>query len=199
MTRAPIPTLAALLGGVTLLVVSASGIDAQPDRSPGFPTNDPRRTTTPGKAPAGAVQAGEFSIVIEGAKQGRFKGDAGKSDDPTIVGLSYRHEIEMNAGKRTHGPITITKSWGPSSAQLMTASASGEKLKTVWLQFYRSGSGGTRAAPEVFYTVTLTEATIQSVRSYSKEGGFFEDIELRFERIDVEHTPSKTTGTDTWK
>lgn len=197
-TRTALVGLALVAAGVVSAGVAAHTL-AQ--TAPGFPTQEPRRAAKP------ALQLGpeEFSIVIEAAKQGRLKGDGvrtdnrsgGKDDDGVIVGLAYAQEVKIpTSGKRAHGPVVLTKLVGPSSGQILNAVSAGEKLKTVWLQFQQPTPGGPRGSTEFFFTITLTNADIESVRTYTKDGRTLEDLTLRFERIDIEHTPSKSSGTD---
>lgn len=148
------------------------------------------------KSPPAPVGKGEFSIVVEGSKQGFFKGE-GTTDrtKDRIVGRGFTYELAAPmSGKANHGPIVITKLWGAASPQVFQAATTGESLKRVELDFYQASSTG---AVELLYTIKLTNAKITALKQYSQDGQFLEDVSLSFQKIDVEHAPSKTAGSDT--
>ena len=153
------------------------------------------------KPSAPSVGAGEFAVSIEGAKQGRFKGEgASEASKDKIVGVGFNYEIKSphdasgaSMGKRQHQPIVFTKEWGAASPQLFQAATTNESLKTVLFEFHQSGTG---RAVEVFYTIKLSNASITSIRQYEDHGKFLEDVSLTFGKIEVEHRGSKTTASD---
>jgi type VI secretion system secreted protein Hcp len=151
---------------------------------------------TSSKPAAAPVARGEFTILIEGSKQGVFKAELTRDNaKDRAVGRRFLYDLAApTGGKRTHGPLVITKAWGAASPQIFQAAASSETLKRVDLDFYQAGPSG---AVELVYTIRLSGATITSLKQYSENSELFEDISLSFQKIDVEHKPTKTAATDT--
>ena len=151
------------------------------------------------------LTAPEFTFTITGRKQGPFKGDG---HGPQIGGLSYELQItsprdtEMGlpTGKRTYKPFVITKKWGASSPQILTALVTNEILPAVQLNFTTGGHG----AQVVDHVITLTNASIVDVHHHPvvglKDGASdkhqVEDVSFTFQKITVEDIPSKTTFSD---
>jgi len=153
--------------------------------------------------------SGEFTVAIEGAKQGKFKGEGtheGSRDK--IIGLGFEYEIKSPrdaatgtaTGKRVHLPMVIMKEWGAASPQIFQAAVTNETLKSVVLEFFQSGEGARGSgASEVFYTIRLTNASIAGVKqSMQQDGRYVEEVSLVFQKIEVEHKGSKTTSSDEW-
>lgn len=161
----------------------------------------------------------EFYVTIKGQTQGDFKGESMRTAHAAkIAGLSYRHEIVsprdiasgLASGKRQHGPITITKEWGPSSPMLMKALCSNEVLTSMLFEFYHTTPEGVE---EVYYKITLTNATVSRISYVTGSGESagtaktqaaydtheLEEVSFTYQRIDVEHTTGKTMATDDWK
>lgn len=151
----------------------------------------------PKTKPTHSASPGTFTVSIEGAKQGRFKGEGTKeSNKDTIVGLRFDYDLKTAAatmGKRQHSPIVISKEWGAASPQLLQAAATNEPLKSVVLDFYEAKPSG---EVELFYTIRLTNAQITLLKQYTENGLYYEDVSLTFQKIDVEHKSSKTSASD---
>jgi type VI secretion system secreted protein Hcp len=185
------------------LIASGTTEQAQPAPTPPpIPTTPPTRPISTPRPHAPAAGPGQFTVQIEGAKQGRFKGE-GPTDasKDRLIGLRFDYEVhlprdehgELQAtGKRVHSPIVFAKEWGAASPQLFQAAATGETLKSVTFDFYAQLGGAT----DTLYTIRLTNARVASVRQYSDNGRFYEDVALLFDKIEVEHRPSKTMGSD---
>ncbi len=165
------------------------------------PRDDPTLPRPRSKPTALGLGAGEFTVLIEGSRQGRFKGE-GTTDTTRdrIVGFEYLHELGqptdkdgMPSGKARHLPITFTKEWGAASPQIFQAAANGETLKTVMFEFYQPNASG---GLERFYTVKLTNAMVSHVRQRIVAGRDLEDVSMTFQKIEVEHTGSKTRAED---
>ncbi len=154
----------------------------------------------------------EYYVSIEGAKQGKFKGEsireAWKEKIPAI-GFEYEVKSPRDAasglatGKRQHQPVTIVKQWGASSPQIFQALVTNELLKTVLFEFVRTNSNGEE---QVFYTIKLTNATIVSFHphinqqnSNSNDIPETEEVSFTFQKIELENKLAKTMATDDWK
>jgi len=161
----------------------------------------------------------EFYVTIEGKKQGAFKGESPREvHKAKIAGLSYQHQIQsprdaatgQASGKRQHGPISITKEWGPASPQIFQALVTNEVLPTVLFEFIHTTSDG---AEETYHTIKLLNATVSSVEymtgtggesaSTAKHGSAYDTHELEkvkftYQRIEIENVTGKTSAVDDW-
>lgn len=161
----------------------------------------------------------EFYVTIEGMKQGAFKGESPREAHAAkIAGLSYQHQIQSPrdaatgraSGKRQHGPISITKEWGPASPQIFQAMVTNEVLKSVLFEFIHTTPDGIE---EVYHTIKLTEATVASVEymtgtgddsaSTAKHSAAYDTHELErvkftYRRIEIENITGKTSAVDDW-
>lgn len=161
----------------------------------------------------------EFYVTIKGKTQGAFKGESKRTAHAEkISGLSYSHSIKsprdiatgQASGKRQHGPITITKEWGPSTPQLFQALTTNEQLDSVLFEFFRTTPEGVE---EVYHKITLTNATVSQIEYTTGSGESagtakttadydtheLERISFTYERIDTESLIGKTAATDDWR
>lgn len=139
----------------------------------------------------------DFYVTIEGAKQGKFKGesslDAHKSQ---IAGLDFNYAVEFSSGKRQHGPVTFMKALGEASPQIFQALTTHEVLKRVDIDFVQSDDKGTET---VYYTIRLTNATVTGIRQHVLQSPvkcMAEDVSITFQKIDVESKTGKTMASD---
>lgn len=158
--------------------------------------------------------ANAFYVSIEGEKQGKFKGEAAfsKLGSGKITGVAFVMETisprdaatGQASGKRQHKPIRFTKEWGAASPQLQQALFTNETLKSVLFEFVRTDVKGSE---EVHYTIKLTNASVSRVVSVfdltSRTGSRFdghelEQVELTFEKIEIEDKAGKTSANDDW-
>jgi type VI secretion system secreted protein Hcp len=156
----------------------------------------------------------QFSVSIEGAKQGRFKPESQSREQKqsAIRGIKFLLEsvsprdvaTGQASGKRQHKPISFTKEWGAASPQLWTALATNEVLKQVVFEFTKPNGDGRET---VFHTVTLTNASVASIRSYVDQtdtsgdpfdGHALEDVTLTYQSIAMESREGKTASKDDW-
>ena len=161
----------------------------------------------------------EFYVTIEGKKQGAFKGESPReAHKAKIAGLSYRHQIQsprdaatgQASGKRQHGPIAITKEWGPASPQIFQALVTNEVLPNVLFEFIHTTPDGIE---EIYHTIKLLNATVSSVEymtgtgdessSSAKHSAAYDTHELEkvsftYQRIEIENVIGKTSAEDDW-
>lgn len=153
-----------------------------------------------------------FFIIIQGSKQGPFKGELLEAGHTAEIGglrLSMELDVPLDvatghaSGRRQYKPLTITKEWGAASPQILQAVATSEVLTTVSLRFVRTTPTGTE---ETSQTITLTNATISEVRRYvdftaAGDAGRLEleDVSFVFQRIMVEDVPGHTSFVDSWQ
>src|SRR5882672_5418563 len=124
------------------------------------------------------ANAAEFYVTIDGGPRVKFAGEGTGAHKNALVGIGYHYEMSSprdlatgNAtGKRQHGAVTFTKEWGAMSPMLLQACSTNEVLKTVTFEFYKPGPNG---AQELYYTVTLTNATVSKIVQHTatKEPG----------------------------
>jgi type VI secretion system secreted protein Hcp len=110
-------------------------------------------------------------MTINGSKQGRFKGNSGKSGRHgwiEVLSCSYSVQSPRDAatgqasGKRVHKPVQIVAEWGTATPQLFQALVSNEVLAEVTIDFVDTNKDG---KSYVRQTKKLVNATISSLRS----------------------------------
>jgi type VI secretion system secreted protein Hcp len=157
----------------------------------------------------------EFYVTIEGAKQGKLKGESVRTlHQEKIPGLRFDYTVKsprdaasgQASGKRQHQPIKFTKEWGAASPQLFQALCTNEVLKSVLFEFMRTNDQG---AEESYQTVKLTNASVAEIHQYTAPAGEagqaardtheLEDISVTFAKIEIENVAGKTMATDDWK
>jgi type VI secretion system secreted protein Hcp len=155
-------------------------------------------------------------------KQGASKGESPKKDRKDWISvLAFNFEVQsprdaatgQASGKRQYKPVRFLKEWGAASPQLMTACARNETLDTVNFEFITHTGAG---AETVYYTITLTNATVSAVAMFTgEETGAegagsskhtkdvdtleLERISLTFSKIEANATLAKTTFMDDWR
>jgi type VI secretion system secreted protein Hcp len=150
--------------------------------------------------------------AVEGEKQGKIDGDCTrKGFEKTSLVFSYQSEITiptdqhtgLATGNRWYKPFRITKEVDSASPQLFQACCTGEHLKSVLLTLVNINKTGTE---QVYYTVTLTDATIVNIKQMKLETfrdqtakvPDLEEIEYRFRQITVEHKIAAKSASDDW-
>lgn len=149
-----------------------------------------------------ASKAPKIFVSIKGTKSGVFPGDALSGAHKTeIAASSFSFELTsptdpntgFTAGKRQYKPLVFTHSIGAASALLFGAEATNETLTTVIFTVVKTVAGGKE---ENFYTVTLTNARITSLRQYTVDGDPMEEVSLSFQKIVIE--VGGKTAMDSW-
>ena len=156
----------------------------------------------------------QIFVTVVGAKQGTFKGEEpgrGSTNRIPLVGFDYGVAAPYDpasgliTGRRQHKPVTLTKPWGVSTPQFLSAAYANETLKSVLIQFTSVAPDGKE---EVDHTITLTNATILSVEDsvFLGEAGSpqvdsreLDRIVLSFEKIQISSVLGSTNATDDWQ
>lgn len=156
--------------------------------------------------------AHEAYMIIEGTKQGKFKGTStrGVHKDKIPV-LSFDYAVQsprdvatgQPTGFAQHQPVTATIEWGAASPQIFQALTTNEILKTVSFEFYRTTPDGKE---DMHYTIKLTNGTVSNQRMYIERVRHseksdtleLEDISFTFDQIDVESKWGKAMASDSW-
>ena len=136
-------------------------------------------------------------MELEGESQGWIEGSCEmEGREETILVWAMDHEVSiplddqslLPTGRRVHHLLTITKEFDKSSPKLYEALCTGEHLSLVIIKFYRVDP---RDTEEHYYTITLEDAIIVSMRSYFpnvfEEGSglykHMEDVSFTYKRI----------------
>ena len=99
------------------------------------------------------------------------------------------------AMRRTSDPVVIVKPMDESSSFFVKAAASGETLTSVVFEFKRTVGTST----EVYQTVTLTNATISSVREINGNGGHpMQEISFTFQKIEYSNKDGAAAAPTSW-
>jgi type VI secretion system Hcp family effector len=99
------------------------------------------------------------------------------------------------AMRRANDPVVIAKAIDETSSFFVKAAASGETFTSVRFEFTRT-VGTTN---EVFQTVTLTNATISSVREVNGNGGKpMQEISFTFQKIAYENKDGAAAAPASW-
>lgn len=156
----------------------------------------------------------QFYVIVVGAKQGTFKGEATAvklANKIPGVAFSYGvvdpHDAATGApsGRRQQQPVTFTKLWGASSPQFYQAAFANELLTSVLFEFMATLPDGTES---IDHTIKLTNATIaasqQSLHLGQLNGPPVDSRELHeisfyFQKIDITSVSGRTEAIDDWQ
>jgi type VI secretion system secreted protein Hcp len=157
-----------------------------------------------------ANAAENIHVAIKGQKTGDIQGD---NADGTIAGLASEHSIVsprdpasgLPTGRRQHKPFTIVKSLDKSTPLLYQVLVTNENLPTVTLKFYKPAVAGGK--PVVYYTVTLTNASISSIRDWkpntrdlsADRAGDLEEVSFTYQKITWTYADGGVTAEDDWE
>lgn len=153
------------------------------------------------KQPAAATVGADLesrvvmSVVIEGANQGKIRGD---TRDGAIEVAEYQHEV-MTAreagsgqatGRRQYQPLLIRKRIDKASPLLYRALVSNENLNTVTVRLADIHG--------IYYTVTLRNASIAGIKQARTDSGEYEEISFVFQKIEWTWVDGGITAEDDW-
>ena len=142
-----------------------------------------------------AQAAPEFAVSINGAIQGKFKGEMpNKGFEDKFAGLGFEYEVvtprDLATGqmktKRQYQPIQIKKAWGSASLQLYAALIKNESL-TVTMDFFSPDPKGMLILD---HTIKLGSAAVASFKSQTDTIGNptvpqIDMIEFVFQQIEI--------------
>ena len=99
------------------------------------------------------------------------------------------------AMRRTNDPVVIVKPLDETSSFFVKAAASGETFTSVVFEFKRTVGTST----EVYQTVTLTNATISSVREINGNGGRpMQEVSFTFQKIEYSNKDGAAAAPTSW-
>lgn len=156
---------------------------------------------------AASPAAEPINSIITG-RDGPITGDG---PDGSVIVLGFEHEIVsprdpasgQATGKRQHKPVRIVKPIDKSSPLLYRAIATNETLPTVEFRFHRPTEKGTG----VYYKVTLTNASISSIRQWkpntrdlsADRAGDLEEVSFSYQTITWRFEDGGIEHSDTWQ
>ncbi len=152
-------------------------------------------------------------LKLEGEKQGNIAGDCmQKGHENWIHSYGVDHKIEVpfdkasgeRTGRRLHHPFIVTKAVDKSSPQLYQACTTGERLKTVQLDYHRINEKGLE---ETYFTVKLENAQVVHIRhtkpltllDANKPLYDMEEVAFAYQKIDWINVVAKTQASDDWQ
>lgn len=152
-------------------------------------------------------------MQIEGEKQGKIEGSCDiKGREGTIlvqavdslVNIPKSPQTGLPTGKRVHNPYTVLAELDKSTPKLYQALCSGERLKSVQVDYYRINKTGTE---EKYFTIKLEGAITVSGRHYvpncldQANGpiGHMVEYSFTYEKVTWTWTPDGIEGEDNWK
>ena len=161
-------------------------------------------------------------LVIEGERQGLIS--SGAFTEPSVGNIyqegfedsilvqSISHSMKMPTdpqsgqptGRRIHGPFIVTKVIDKSSPLLATAMATGERLKTCEIRWYRTSTSGIQ---EHYYTTKLIDAIVVDITTmmpHAQDPTFahfthLETVAINYRAIEWNHEACGTSGRDDWR
>jgi type VI secretion system secreted protein Hcp len=168
--------------------------------------------STGAQVPALTAQTKLFWVKITGSKTGPFRGEATlKGREGSVEGFRFSSQVTsprnvatgLPSGNRQHSPITFTKMWGAASPQIFQACVTNEILPTVKFEFWKTVASGQQI---IYQTITLTNASISSVRRYVAVAAAgdppdpreLEDVTFTFQKIEIQDNVSGTAASDAW-
>jgi type VI secretion system secreted protein Hcp len=107
-------------------------------------------------------------------------------------------------GQRVHKPFKISKVCDKTSPLLMQALTTGELLKEVTINWYRTSATSSR---ELYYITKLEDAIIVNIKGYmhncqdqtTAHLTQMEDVEFSYRKITWEHKIGNTESSDDWR
>jgi type VI secretion system Hcp family effector len=148
-----------------------------------------------------ASKSPKIFVTIKGLKSGMFPGDfVSGPHKGEIAASSFSFELTlpldassgMPNGKRQYKPVVFTHSISSAAALVVGAATGNETLTTATFVVYKPNASGAEMA---YYTVTLTNARVASVRQYTVDGDPMEEVSLTFQKITMD-VGGKTTSDD---
>jgi type VI secretion system secreted protein Hcp len=154
-------------------------------------------------------------LTLKGQKQGSINGSVTqKGRENSILVHSFSNEVisprdassGLATGKRQHKPLMILKEIDKSSPLLWNALVNNENLVTWQLKFWAPAAGGT-ATEQQIYTITLTNASIASMREYMPDNldpdkaklPLLEEVTFTYQKIQWVWTDGGITAQDDWQ
>jgi type VI secretion system secreted protein Hcp len=156
------------------------------------------------------IAAAPAAEPIESIITGRDGPLTGDGRDGSVIVLGFEHEIlsprdaatGQATGRRQHKPVRIVKAIDKSSPLLYRAIATNEILPTVEFRFRRT----TEKGAEVYYKVTLTNASVSAIRQWkpntrdfsAERAGDLEEVSFVYQTITWRFEDGGLEHSDTW-
>jgi type VI secretion system secreted protein Hcp len=152
-------------------------------------------------------------LTLKGQKQGDINGSVNqKGREGSILVHSFSHSIisprdptsGLPTGSRQHQPIVILKEIDQSTPPLWNALVNNENLIVWELRFWAPDVNGTETQ---IYTISLTNASIASIREYMVDNEdpakaklpLLQEISFTYQKIEWVWTKGEITAQDDWE
>jgi type VI secretion system secreted protein Hcp len=161
-------------------------------------------------------------LTIEGVTQGAITEGAfteasvgniyQEGHEKEILIQGFAHELAVPTdvqsgqptGQRMHKPLSVLKVFDKSSPLLYTALATGEKLSSCLLKWFRTSSSGTQ---EHYFTIELEDAIVTQIRASmdncqdpaKSHFTHLEEVAFTYRKIIWTHEAAGTSGSDDWR
>lgn len=134
----------------------------------------------------------------------------GHEDEIMVQKIEHRVAVPTDpqsgqpSGQRVHHPFRFTSGLNKATPLLYQALASGEKLETVLVRWYRTSTEGKQ---EHFFSTELEDATIVEIQSVlphvqddnNKNYTQLIEVSLAYRKITWSHVTAGTEGSDDWR
>jgi type VI secretion system secreted protein Hcp len=152
-------------------------------------------------------------LTLKGQKQGDIHGSVSqKGREGSILVHSFNHTVisprdptsGLPTGKRQHQPLVILKEIDQSTPPLWNALVNNENLIAWELKFWAPSAN---AIETQIYTITLTNASIASIREYMVDNEdpakaklpLLQEISFTYQKIEWVWTKGAITAQDDWE
>ena len=96
-------------------------------------------------------------------------------------------------GKRIHHPLKVVHEVNEWSPFLLRALVTNELFSSVLVEFFKTEDGGKSIK---YYEVRLTHANASSLRQFTENNQFLEELQLTFQTIEETQFPTQNLGSD---
>ena len=96
-------------------------------------------------------------------------------------------------GKRIHQPLKVVHEVNEWSPFLLRALVTNELFSSVLVEFFKTEEGGKSIK---YYEVRLTHANASSLRQFTENNQFLEELQLTFQTIEETQFPTQNLGSD---
>ncbi len=156
-------------------------------------------------SPVYMTVVGEKQGAIDGGCtiKGREKTILGQAVD-SLVNIPKSPQTGLPTGKRVHNPFSVTAELDKATPKLYQALCSGERMKSVQVDYYRISPTGTE---EKYFTIKMENAIVVSMREYvpdclrpeNSTMGHMITYEFTYEKVIWTYVPDGIEGQDDWK
>ena len=122
-----------------------------------------------------------------------------KSDGMPVIqfdyGVASPRDVASGqaSGKRIHHPLKVVHEVNEWSPFLLRALVTNELFSSVLVEFFKTEDSGKSIK---YYEVRLTHANASSLRQFTENNQFLEELQLTFQTIEETQFPTQNLGSD---